>query len=136
MTMGCMDHRIVKRNSSYIVPSRGVLVVDKGLADLGRELRQLNITVILVDNFADERMKEAILPLRLFVTRRSKKFKEEACCYEYGIIAINEVGTTDSKKLAKRISREIVKFHLWTRHHGFMLTLRKTGKSNYEELIG
>ena len=122
---GCLDKRIVRRDSNFIVPTRGVLVVDKGLAILGAELKKLNIIVVFMDKVPDDRIKEDFLSLRLFVTRRSEKFKEEACCYEYGIIAIDQIETNDYKKLAKRISREIVKFHLWSKQHGYMLTFKK-----------
>jgi hypothetical protein len=113
-------------------------VVDRGVSDIGKELMKLNISVIFTDGFQDDFIMQSILPWRILITTRPRIFVEDACNYEYGIIAFPVRDLWDPEiKTAKRISKEIVRHKLWRKKHGFVVKLKSGGRpASYKELIG
>jgi hypothetical protein len=116
--------------------SRGLVVLDENISGLEMSLRERNITVIVVPSgWSDEDIKLKLLPHRIFVTKNSKHFIEDATSYEYGIIAVEKLGLSDKDKAAKYISQAISKNRLWSKIHGFFVTISSTGKTTYKDLI-
>ena len=114
--------------------SRGVLVLDENVENLKEELKKLNIKIIQPKKgLSDKSIKEELLLHRILVTKNSQDFTKEAPIFEYGIIAIEHIKGT-AEKVADLISEAIVKHSLWSKKHGFIVTIDSKGNSTFKPL--
>jgi hypothetical protein len=106
--------------------TRGVLVLDGGLAGLEFELRRKNFHIInLPVGAMDPERKALFLCHRTLITKTPQEFEDDVPVSEYSIIDVSRV-TSDDVTLADIISRAWTKYRL--RSEGwFILRLRRNG---------
>lgn len=121
--------------------ARGVVVLDKGLMGLEPALREANILVVKPRpgwSLAD--IKEWLLLHRIIITRDPRKFVHDAAVYEYGIIALDRLGSIDfspsyrSNKTVRLVSQAMTRYKLWPEGAKFLLEIRADGKHHLQEL--
>ena len=109
--------------------SRGYVVVDENLESLSPYLQAKKIKVIVPPKgTSDEHIQEKYLPGRILITNNTKDFVEGIIEQEYGIISTEGINSKDPNRLADLISKAIMKHHLWSLKHGFILKLSSDGK--------
>jgi hypothetical protein len=130
-----MTNRVMARRIIYTM-SRGTLVVDENLEGIDAELSGKNIHIITIPKGTDDdTIKRVYLTRRILLTNNSKDFISEASSYEYGIISTEKLRFKDNKKLSLMVSRAIIDFKLWSKAHGFILTLKDPGPHTYKDLV-
>ena len=108
--------------------ARGTLVVDACVQELAAPFRESNIHVI-VPQPGEPNIIERLLPNRMIVTKNPEDFKGHASSYDFGIIDVSKLKFIDpspsptKNKTVRLISDAIIKFSLWSKRHGFILTL-------------
>ena len=134
--------RVVEQFQARQAMSRGYLVVDENIQNLANVLRQTHIRVIVPrSGTPDDQIKTDLLPNRILVTKNSKDFKNQASSFEYGIISLDKLKFIDPEpnpaknRTVRLISDAIINYKLWSKGHGFILTLKENGKHQYEDLI-
>ncbi|MBF0473971.1 MAG: hypothetical protein HQK93_09625, partial [Nitrospirae bacterium] len=111
--------------------ARGVLVVDENLKGIEPFLIKRNIRVVIPESgMKDQKIKETILPHRIFITNNAKDFIDDIISYEYGIISTDNLKSKDPENLAKLISDVIIKYSLWSVHQ-FVITLKNDGNHEF-----
>lgn len=115
---------------NVIAMARGTLVVDECVSELAIPLSANNIHVITPQpGEKDEQIIERLLPNRIIVTKNPNDFKKHASSYDIGIIDVSKLSFLDSNqsptknKTVQAISNVIIKFSLWSKRHGFIITL-------------
>ena len=120
---------------------RGTLVIDENVKELSKPLSTKNIHIIEpIPGEKDEDIIRRLLPNRIIVTKNPKDFKSHASSYDIGIIDVSKLKFIDStqdafkNKTVQMISDAITEFSLWSKRHGFMLTLHENGKHVFKNL--
>lgn len=115
---------------NVLAMARGTLVVDENVQELAPPLKESNIHVILPrPGEPDDHIIERLLPNRMIVTKNPKDFKGHASSYDFGIIDVSKLRFIDKNpsptknKTVRLISDAIIKFSLWNKRHGFIITL-------------
>lgn len=120
--------------------ARGVVVLDENRQELLSALQAHNIRVIVPPaGLSDDKIKHALLPHRIFITSNPDDFRDDAVPFEYGIIALDKLSFIDplpgsENKTAQLISKALSGYDLWSRNHGFVLSLRDSGSHQLESL--
>ena len=115
--------------------SRGIVVLDNNIESLESHLLKRSIRVIVPPaGMPDKQIIEQLLPYRIFITNNVRHFTAEASSFEYGIIAVPMAAMADPENAAKLISDAVQQHSLWSKKHGFLVTINLTGKSTYKEL--
>jgi hypothetical protein len=111
--------------------TRGVLVLDGGLAGLEFELRHKKFHIInLPVGAMDPERKALFLRHRTLITKTPQEFEDDVPVLEYSVIDVSRV-TSDDVTLADIISRAWTKYRL--RSEGwFILRLRQDGHHRIE----
>lgn len=118
-----------------VAMARGVVIVDENLEAVAPFLSQRNIHVrIPPKGLSDEIIVRDFLLGRIFVTNNSKDFVGSASSYSIGLIATEFVRNKSGEALASIISDALSQYSLWSKRHGFILTLHENGKHDYEIL--
>ncbi len=116
--------------------SRGIVVLDNNIESLESFLQKRNIRVIVPPTgMSDENIIEKLLPYRIFITNNVRHFTSEASSFEYGIIEVPMDVMANPANAAKLISDALVQFSLWSKKHGFLVTLSLTKNPTYKSLI-
>jgi len=117
-----------------IAMARGCVVLDQNLNNLKKGLEDRNIRTLISNiELLDFEMKKVFLSNRIVITDNSKNLIDDAPCLDYGIITTEELSSRNND-LVKLISKAITSFSLWTKRHGYILTLKESGKHKYQEL--
>lgn len=117
--------------------ARGTLVVDEHLKNLGEKLREKNILVVFPkDHETDDEIQQRLLPHRILVTRNIDDFKKNSSVYEYGLIDVTNLNTSEAnvENAAKMISDAIIEFSVWSKPKPFLLVMLSTGRATFELL--
>lgn len=130
--------RVVQR----FAMARGTVVVDENVQNLADILRKINIRCIVPSaSTPDTKIITELLPNRIFITRNTKHFKLSASSYDFGIISLADLNFLDDNpdptqnKTVQLISRAFIEHSLWSKRHGFIVTLSDNGKIAYQDLI-
>jgi len=137
-----MTEESSNRVAERFAMSRGILVVDENVQALAHALRAANIRVIIPrSGMLDPDIKTELLPRRIFVTKNTRDFKDDASSFEYGIVSLDKLKFIDAEPnptknvTVRLISKAIIDHHLWQKQHGFLLTLEDSGNHRYEDLV-
>lgn len=107
-------------STSIVAMSRGLVVLDENVLSLESELRKLNIRVVKpVVGMDDEHIAEALASHRILITNDVDDFEQLAVEFEFGIVAVPEIGT-NSKEWASKISAGLRKHSLWAEKRPFI----------------
>jgi hypothetical protein len=122
--------------------ARGTLVIDECAKQLAIPLSLRNIHIIEpIHGEKDDDIIKRLLPNRIIVTKNVKDFKDYASSFDFGIIDISKLKFIDSEKdpikneTVKIISKALSDYSIWSKRHGFILTLHDSGKHTYQDLI-
>jgi hypothetical protein len=130
-----------KRVRDVLAMARGTIVVDECCKELTKPLSDSNIHV--VEPYAGEKDEDIIrrlLPNRIIVTKNPNDFKKYASSYDIGIIDLSKLKFIDADPSSIKnqtvhvISEAIIDFNLWSKRHGFILTLHENGKHLMKDL--
>jgi hypothetical protein len=111
--------------------TRGVLVLDGGLASLQPHLTSKNFRVInLPVGVMDADRKALVLSHRTLITKKPQEFEYDVPVLEYSLIDVTGV-TMDDATLADSISRAWTQFRLKS-EGWFILRLRQEGHHRVE----
>jgi len=131
------NEKIIK---DALAMARGTLVIDECVKELAQPLSN-NIHIIQpIPGEDDKDIIKRLLPNRIIVTKNPKDFKSYASSYDIGIIDLSKLSFIDplqddiENKTVSLISKAIIEFNLWSKRHGFILTLRDSGKHIYKDL--
>jgi hypothetical protein len=121
--------------------ARGVVVLDVDLFGLESALIEANIKVVkLSAEWSEADFKESLLSHRIIVTRNPGSFVDDAPVYEYGVIALDKLGSIDSppsyrtNKTVQLLSKAMGQYGLWAKGAKFLLELREDGSHVLKEL--
>lgn len=127
--------------NNVIAMARGTMVVDECVQELALPLSASNIHVISPQpGEKDEQIIERLLPNRIIVTKNPDDFKKHASSYDIGIIDVSKLKFLDpnpsptKNKTVQAISAAIIKFSLWSKRHGFIVTLYDNKEPTFTEL--
>jgi hypothetical protein len=130
---------IMMRN--VLAMARGTVVVDECCKELVKPLSESNIHVVEPHpKEKDEDIIRRLLPNRIIITKNPEDFKRHASSYDIGIIDISKLKFIDSdpsptkNKTVQIISEAIIDFNLWSKRHGFIITLHENGKHMIRDL--
>jgi hypothetical protein len=133
--------RLAKESSIRTGMARGFLIVDENVAFLEPSLEQANFHVDTPDKGLDDPLiKKRMLGNRIFVTKNTKHFLNDAPVYDYGIIGlealtfIDPAPTYKENVTAQLISAAYREFSLHAERGGFVLMLRSDGKHKFKRL--
>jgi hypothetical protein len=133
--------RFTKESSSRTGMARGFLVVDENVSFLEPALEQANFHVATPDKgLEDPLIKKRLLGNRIFVTKNTRHFLDDAPVYDYGIIGLEALtfldpsATYQENVTAQLISAAFRKFRLHAERGGFVLMLRADGKHKFKRL--
>ena len=126
---------------NVLAMARGTLVVDECVLELAKPLSASNIHVIIPQpGEKDEQIIERLLPNRIIITKNPDDFKKHASSYDIGIIDVSKLKFLDpnpsptKNKTVRIISDAIIKFSLWSKRHGFIITLYDNKEPVFTEL--
>jgi hypothetical protein len=126
---------------NVLAMARGTLVVDECVQELATPLKESNIHIIVPQpGETDEHIIERLLPNRMIVTKNPEDFKRYASSYDFGIIDVSKLKFIDpnpsptKNKTVHAISDALIKFSLWSKRHGFILTLFNNKEPVFKEL--
>lgn len=126
---------------NVLAMARGTLVVDECAKILVVPLSAMNIHVLSPKaGEKDPEIIERLLPNRIIVTKNPDDFKRHASSYDIGIIDVSKLKFIDSNpspsinKTVQIISEAIIKFSLWSKRHGFIITLYDSKEPLYRDL--
>lgn len=130
-----------KFTQNFLAMARGTLVIDECVQELAPPLEKRNIHVIVPHPEEDDDLIiKRLLPNRIIVTKNPNDFKRDASSYDIGIIDVSKLKFIDSdpdpvkNKTVKIISDAIMDFSLWSKRHGFIITLYNNKKAVFKEL--
>jgi hypothetical protein len=131
------NEKIIK---DVLAMARGTLVIDECVKELAQPLSS-NIHIIEpIPGEDDKYIIKRLLPNRIIVTKNPKDFKNYASSYDIGIIDLSKLSFIDplqdgiENKTVNLISKVLMDFNLWSKRHGFIITLRDNGKHLYRDL--
>jgi len=131
--MGGIDMTFIQKVESM---SRGIVVLDNNIESLESALQKRNIRVVIPPaGMPDNQIIEKLLPYRIFITNNVRHFTSDASSFEYGIIEVPMAAMADPVNAAKMISDAISQYALWSKKHGFLVTLSLSNKATYKEII-
>jgi hypothetical protein len=126
---------------NVLAMARGTLVIDECVQELAKPLSASNIHIITTKpGEKDEQIIERLLPNRIIVTKNPDDFKGHASSYDIGIIDVSKLKFLDpnpsptKNKTVQSISNAIIEFSLWSKRHGFIITLYDNKKPVFKEL--
>jgi hypothetical protein len=131
------NSRIARKIIAKKTLARGVVVLDVGLSGLMPALRDANIGVL---EFHPKVSHDQLLFHRIIVTSNPAGFVDDAPVYEYGVIALDKLGSIDSSPTYRKnttvrlLSKAMSRYHLWEKGAKFLLQLRDDGNHQLEEL--
>jgi len=121
--------------------SRGTLVVDECVQELKNPLSGLNIRILSPrPGEKDPDIIERLLPNRIIVTKNPDDFKPHASSQDFGIIDVSKLKFLDPNpsptlnKTVQAISKTITEYSLWSKRHGFIITLYDDKEPFYRDL--
>lgn len=119
--------------------ARGLLVLEPDLDILVKDLQDRNIRIIQLESntkIATFEQQKIMLANRILVLLCPREHLElEASSLDMGILVVGDIVGGSASDAAKTISNAIIKYSLWSKRHGFMLTLKDNGQHEYKELI-
>lgn len=126
---------------NVVAMARGTLIVDECVQELAKPLQASNIRVLLPKpGEQDDQIIERLLPNRIIVTKNPNDFKRHASSYDIGIIDLSKLKFLDSNesptknRTVQKISDAIMDFSLWSKRHGFIITLHDNKGPTFKEL--
>ena len=119
-----------------IAMARGTIFLDEDSLHLESALKEQNIRVLKAKpGTKDEELIESMtLANRILITNNSKDFKYFASSLDMGIIALDNLSSSNDKMVVQKISQAIIKLSLWAKRHGFIVYLYDNKDPKYEEL--
>lgn len=126
---------------NVLAMARGTLVIDENALELAQPLEKRNIHIITPEpGEKDEQILRRLLPNRIIVTKNPDDFKKHASSYDFGIIDISKLKFVDSSpsptknKTVQAISDALTQYSLWSKRHGFIITLYDDKEPLYRDL--
>ena len=117
--------------------TRGVVVLHENLSEIGDELRDRDISVIIYVSAMDiDVLKHDYLPGRILITTKPADFVWDASSYCYGILDIRKIKTKDPLTIASLISKVMARYKLWERskRSGWIMVLNDQGTGKIRAL--
>ena len=126
---------------NVLAMARGTLVIDENVLELAQPLEQRNIHIITPEpGEKDEQILRRLLPNRIIVTKNPNDFRKHASSYDFGIIDVSKLKFVDpnssptKNKSVQAISDALSQYSLWSKRHGFIITLYDDKEPLYRDL--
>lgn len=116
--------------NSVVGMARGVAVVDENVTSIVKHLQKKNIRVYTPDSGLQDNdpQFEKLIAGRIFITANPKDFIDRIPELDVGLISVEHVyQKTLPDLLAQQISKVIREQKLFTKRHGFLVTMKTTG---------